>query len=237
MAGAGGWSLFIIPGMRVCLFFLTALYIAAANPAAGTEDGVRINLPRADSVGEMSVEEALKKRRSVREYRRGGLPLDDVAQLLWAGQGITQQELLRTAPSAGALYPLEIYLVAGQVDDLQPGVYHYRPRRHQLIQVADGDKRRALATAALDQEWVRRAPAVIVITGIYDRSAVKYGQRAPRYTHIEVGNVAQNVYLQATARGLGTVFVGAFHAAEVQEALELPDDHEPLGLMPVGRKP
>ena len=188
-----------------------------------------------ESLSSLSLEEALQKRRSVREFRRGSLSLDEVAQLLWAAQGITRQELLRTAPSAGALYPLELYLVAGQVKGLPAGLYRYSPERHDLQHVADGDSRRALAAAALDQAWVRQAPAVLVITGVYARSAVKYGQRAQRYTHIEVGNVAQNVYLQATALGLGTVFVGAFNAAKVQEVLELPADHEPLGLMPVGQ--
>ena len=222
--------------MRVCLLCLAALGLAASSIAAGNEDDARIALPRAETSGEMPVEEALKKRRSVREFRRGGLTLDDVAQLLWAGQGVTRGHVYRTAPSAGALYPLKLYLAAGQVDGLRPGIYRYSPKRHALIRVAAGDRRDALAAAALDQDWVRRAPAVLVITGIYARSAMKYGQRAKRYTHIEVGHVAQNIYLQATARGLGTVMVGAFSGAQVQEALELPADHEPLGLMPVGRQ-
>ena len=214
--------------MRVYLLCLVSLSLAVSTSASG--DDARIALPRAETAGEMSVEEALKKRRSVREFRRGSLSLDDVAQLLWAAQGITNRELYRTAPSAGALYPLELYVVVGNVDRLQPGVYRYSPKRHELIRAGDRDRRSALAGAALDQDWVRRAAAVLVITGIYKRSSVKYGQRAQRYTHIEVGHVAQNVYLQATARGLGTVIVGAFHAADVQKVLELPEDHEPLAL-------
>ena len=222
--------------MHFWLSGLALLSLAMSNVAASGEDDARISLPRAETVGEMPLEEALNKRRSIRDFRRGNLLLDDVAQLLWAAQGITDRQRFRTAPSAGALYPLELYLVAGQVDRLQPGIYRYSPQRHELLRVANGDRRSALAGAALDQDWVRRAPAVVVITGIYERSSVKYGQRAERYTHIEVGHAAQNVYLQATARGLGTVIVGAFHSAEVQEVLELPDNHEPLAIMPVGRE-
>jgi SagB-type dehydrogenase family enzyme len=129
---------------------------------------------------------------------------------------------------------LELYLVAGSVDSLPAGVYHYRSEGHRLRHVADGDLRNALAAAALDQAWVRRAPVVLLFAGVYERSAGKYGQRARRYTHIEVGHAAQNVYLQAVARNLGTVIVGAFQDAEVQEVLGLPEDHVPLALMPVG---
>ncbi len=183
----------------------------------------------------MSVEEAIKKRRSVRDFSRDSLTLDDVAQLLWAAQGKSGRHGFRSAPSAGALYPLEIYLVAGHVDGLSPGVHRYRQERHDLVLLTSGDHRKRLAKAALDQGWVRRAPAVLVITGVYERTIGKYGQRGRRYVHMEVGHAAQNVYLQATVRGLGTVMVGAFDDKEVQEVLRLPMDHEPLGLMPVGR--
>ena len=170
--------------------------------------------------------------------RRGeiGRALEDVAQLLWAAQGITGRRSFRAAPSAGALYPLELYLVAGDVDGLSPGIYRYRPRTHDLVLIANGDLRKPLAKAALDQSVVRRAPATLVLTGIYQRTMKKYGQRGRRYVHMEVGHAAQNVYLQATARGLGTVMVGAFHDQEVSTTLELPSDHVPLGLMPVGHE-
>lgn len=195
-----------------------------------------IALPDAETRGEMSIEEAIENRRSVREYGRDDLELDDISQLLWAAQGVTGRRGFRSAPSAGALYPLELYLVAGVVDGLAPGVYHYRPRKHDLVLVETGDRRGQLATAALDQAWVRRAPAVLVIAGVYERTMRKYGERGRRYVHMEVGHAAQNVYLQATGRGLGTVMVGAFDGDEVQRTLGLPGDHEPLGLMPVGRR-
>ncbi len=202
---------------------------------AAMESDQNIALPKPDVEGNVPLETTIKNRRSVRQYANRPLSLDDVSQLLWAAQGLTARDK-RAAPSAGALYPLELYLVAGDVESLPAGVYAYEPRGHRLRQVADGDRREALAEAALDQAWVRRTPAVLVFTGVYERSAQKYGQRSRRYTQIEVGHAAQNVYLQAETRDIGTVMVGAFRDAEVQEALELPADHAPLALMPVGYK-
>jgi len=217
----------------LCFLFMN---LAVSNVASATENDQRISLPPVVSDGEMSVEEAIEQRRSVREFGGGGLALEDISQLLWAAQGITDKDRYRAAPSAGALYPLELYVVAGDVEGLSLGVYRYRPKSHELVHVASGERRMSLASVALGQGWVSRAPAVLVIAGVYERSMKKYGQRAHRYTHIEVGHVAQNIYLQATALGLGTALVGAFHDSEVQDVLSLPPDHEPLGLMPVGHK-
>lgn len=217
--------------MRTAMLFLG---LALAWDVNSMERDQGIDLPEPSADGDVSVEAAIRERRSVREFSKRSLTLADVAQLLWAAQGVTSRDGGRAAPSAGALYPLELYLVAGDVDSLPAGVYRYRPERHRLDHVADGDFRKDLAAAALDQPWVRRAPAVLVITGVYERSARKYADRARRYTRIETGHAAQNVYLQATALGLGTVIVGAFQDAEIQEVLGLPDDHAPLALMPVG---
>ena len=193
-----------------------------------------ILLPKPATDGYVSLESTIRERRSVRQFSKRSLSLADVSQLLWAAQGVTAGDGGRAAPSAGALYPLELYLVAGDVESLPAGLYHYRPKGHQLRHAADGDSRNLLSAAALDQSWVRRAPAVLVIAGVYERSAKKYGQRARRYTHIEVGHAAQNVYLQAVALELGTVIVGAFDDLKVQQALGLPSDHLPFALMPVG---
>ncbi len=217
--------------VRTAILFIGLAFVGNAS---SMERDQGIDLPKPSVDGNVSVEAAIHERRSVREFSRRTLSLADVAQLLWATQGITSSDGLRTAPSAGALYPLELYLVAGEVDSLPAGLYRYRPEQHRLNHLADGDLRKALAAAALDQSWVRRAPAVLVIVGVYERSAKKYGERARRYTRIETGHAAQNVYLQATALGLGTVIVGAFDDEEVQDALGLPDDHAPLALMPVG---
>ena len=222
--------------MRATIACLLLLSIPFTTTTNAMESAPSIELPKPVSTGDVPVEQALDKRRSVRDFSRKALALSDVSQLLWAAQGITSRRGFRTAPSAGALYPLELYLIAGNVDGLEPGVYRYRPKSHELVPGVSDDRRKALAAAALDQSWVRRAPAVLVIAAVYERTRKKYGQRTGRYVHIEVGGAAQNVYLQSEALDLATVFVGAFDDQAVSEALELPHDHEPLGLMPVGHE-
>jgi SagB-type dehydrogenase family enzyme len=182
-----------------------------------------------------SFESVLKRRRSVRDFDASPLPLASAGQLLWAAQGVTSSAGERTAPSAGALYPLEILLLAGTVDGLAPGVYRFTPEHHELRPHLADDRRRALAAAALEQRAVRDASAVLAIAGVYARTARKYGARAERYVHIEVGHAAQNVYLQAQALGLGTVIIGAFDDEAVARVLELDPEEVPLALMPVGR--
>ncbi len=209
--------------------------VALVSTAVGaTELDQKIALPPIELSGDTAVEEALLERRSIRKYSDESLALDDIGQLLWAAQGMLYKRLYRAAPSAGALYPIEMYVVAGDVDGLSPGVWHYLPEKHELIFVAEGDRRRRLASACWFQNWIRRAPAALVITGVYARTAKKYGDRSERYVHIEAGAVAENIYLQATSRGLGTVIVGAFRDEKLKSVLELPDDHEPLVVMPVG---
>lgn len=193
---------------------------------------VTLPAPRLD--GGVSLEHALAERRSMREFARGALSLAQVAQLLWAAQGVTYRDGARTAPSAGALYPLDLYLVAGEVRDLAPGVYRYVPGRHQLEPVAAGDVRRGLGAAALAQECVAEGAAVFVFTAVERRTTRKYGPRGVRYVHIEVGHAAQNLALQATALGLGSVTVGAFDDDAVARLLDLPKGEAPLYLMPVG---
>ena len=187
--------------------------------------------------GALALEEALAARRSVRDYAPGPLTLAEVGQLLWAAQGVTSPEGFRTAPSAGALYPLELYLVVGEVEGLAPGVYHYEPESHALTRIIAGDLRRVLEMAALGQDYVRTAAVDLVLTGVYQRTARRYGERAQRYVHMEAGHAGQNVYLQAEALGLGTVAIGAFNDEEVQRLLSLPAEEAPLYIMPVGRKP
>jgi len=203
--------------------------LVSGNPAGV----IKLPEPRQDS--KTSVESALRRRRSVREFRKESLTLAEVSQLLWAAQGITDPEGKRTAPSAGALYPLEVFLVAGGQDELPAGVYRYRPQGHDLIPVVQGDRRAKLAAAALEQDWLNDAPATIVIAAVYERTVRKYKQRAERYVHMEVGHVAQNVHLQAVALELGTVVVGAFDDAEVKRVLTLAANEEPLCLMPAGK--
>ena len=210
------------------------LLMADIPPAPDSStDVIQLPEPRPDS--KTSVEAALRRRRSVREFKTDGLTLAEVSQLLWATQGITDPEGKRTAPSAGALYPLEVLLVVGKEGDLPVGLYRYRPEGHELVCVAEGDQRAKLAVAALDQDWLADAPVTIAIAAVYERTARKYRQRAERYVHMEVGHAAQNVHLQAVALDLGTVVVGAFDDADVKRVLTLADNEQPLCLMPVGK--
>ncbi len=210
----------------------TAALLLAVTMAAAAGDG--LPLPPPSLKGPLSVEYALAKRRSVRGFAEGGLELGHAAQLLWAGQGITHPDGLRTAPSAGATYPLELLLVAGAVVSVPPGVYRYEPGPHRLALALPGDRRRELAEAALGQGWIARAPAVVVIAAIVRRTTARYGDRGRRYVHIEAGHAAENIALQAVALGLGSTVVGAFADDRVALLLGL-GDAEPLLLIPVGR--
>ena len=201
------------------------------------ETGETLRLPNPRPSGPLSVEEALTMRRSVREFGSASVELYEVGQLLWAAQGITDSQSwpLRTAPSAGALYPLEIALLVGDVNGLASGVYRYLPRSHALRLLFKGDRRVSLANAALGQSWVAEAACALVLTAVYQRTTSKYGERGERYVHMEVGHVGQNVYLQARALGLGTTMVGAFRDQEVHPVLGLEVDEAPLAILPIGR--
>jgi SagB-type dehydrogenase family enzyme len=206
-----------------------------SNGGQPVSDGSIIILPEPAHDGNTSVEEALLARRSVRSYQEAALTLEEISQLVWAAQGITDPSGKRTAPSAGALYPLEVYVVAGNVEGVTPGVYRYRPDSHTLVEVLGGDQREALSQAALGQSCVREGAVDIVITAVYARTTEKYGERGITYVHIEAGHAAQNICLQGVALKLGAVTVGAFDDGSVKKVLGLPDDEEPLYILPVGR--
>jgi SagB-type dehydrogenase family enzyme len=228
---------YIILAAVIMLFIFSGYAVLQAremtDTTGHTSETIRLPEPVLDS--NTSIESAIRKRRSVRSFKEGPLTLAEVSQLLWAAQGITSQQGLRTAPSAGALYPLEVYLVAGNVDGLPAGVYHYRPMKHELVRVIAGDKRTELCTACLGQSSVRNAAAVIVFAAVYERTTVKYGTRGMQYVHMEIGHAAQNVALQAVPLNLGTVVIGAFHDSEMRRVLKMPDREQPLYVMPVGR--
>ena len=191
--------------------------------------GETINLPQPDIKGAMTLEESIAKRRSIREFAAKPLSIEQIGQLLWAAQGITEKKLgLRAVPSAGALYPLETYVV------LPAGIYHYNPKRHELKRIMEGDKRLDLQHAALGQEAVGSAPAVFVLTAVIERTAVKYGDRASRYVDMEAGHACQNMLLQATALNLGGVPVGAFDDKRVADVVKLAKNESPLYLLPIG---
>jgi len=198
---------------------------------------IEVKLPEPSHDSGVSIEETLLKRRSVRDYTGEPLTLPEVSQLLWAAQGTTDPRGLRTAPSAGATYPLQTYVVVGDVENLTEGVYRYKSAEHKLVKTSeDGDCRAQLAGAALGQSWVKEGAVSIVFTAVYERTTRRYGDRGVRYVHMEVGHAAQNVYLQAVALGLGTVTIGAFHDDRVGEILKLPQNEQPLYIIPVGRR-
>ena len=185
--------------------------------------------------GSIPLETALAKRRSVRSFSDEQISMPMLSQLLWAGQGINGPGGFRTAPSAGALYPLELHIAAARVSDLPPGIYRYIPAQHALRLIQKGDARMSLAQAALGQSCVREAPAVIVIAAVYSRVTVKYRERGERYVHMEAGHAAQNICLQAAALGAGTVAIGAFDDDPVQLVMEMERDAQPLYILPVGK--
>ncbi len=219
------WSLFMVLG--ITLFHPSGGFGAAA-----------IKLPPPVKTGGMPLVEALEVRRTVRHFASRSLDLGRISQLLWGADGTSDPRGLRTAPSAGATYPLDLYLVVGErgVKDLPAGVYHYQAAAHALTPVAPGDARAAVARASLHQSWMAEAPVMVVITGEYRRCTGRYGERGVRYTHMEVGNVSQNLFLAAEALRLGAGIVGAFEDKALAQAVKLPPAHEPLLVMPVGYK-
>lgn len=192
-------------------------------------DMITQELPAPRLTGQVSLEEALARRRSVRSFEETGLTDTEIAQLSWAAQGSTTAEGRRTAPSAGALYPLELYVA------LPAGVYRYDPDHHHLEMRSERDLREELQRVGLGQDAIGEAPAVFVITGVHARTSAKYGERrTPRYVQLEAGHAAQNLLLQAVALGLGAVPMGAFYDDQVREVLSLPVAEAPLYLIPVG---
>lgn len=223
--------------LKVFPLILAALMANFAATAEGVTEAAAapgVNLPTPPRTGTVSLEESLAHRRSVRDFSDEALTLDEISRLAWAAQGVVAPGH-RTAPSAGATYPLEIYLAAGNVENLAAGVYRYLPERHRLETVSEGDIRQRLGDAAVNQEWLSSAPLVMAIAAVFDRTAARYGRRAERYVDMESGHAAQNLLLQTTVLGLGATPVGAFDDDEVSRLLHLPVGETPLYLIPVGR--
>ncbi len=196
-----------------------------------------MKLPPARHKGTVSVEQAIERRRTIRSYTDKPLSPEQLSQMLWAAQGITEKGgFKRSAPSAGALYPMDVYVVTGEhtVEKLEAGVYHYKPDQHALERVADKDLREETARACLSQMWVATAPVSFVVTAEYERIRGKYGERGRRYAMIEAGHIGQNLFLQAQAEKLAAGIVGAFNDEHLNRVLGLPRSHEPLLVMPAG---
>jgi len=216
--------------MRVILIFISVIAIITCVPFLNAEDPKIIKLPDVQINEQLPLEEAISLRRSVRDFDQArSLKLGDIGNLLWAASGITDEERnLRSAPSAGALYPLEIYIVKIE------GLYLYEPPSHSIREVKRGDLRKELCRAALNQYCISGAPASLIIVCDYSKTTTKYGQRGKQYVHIEAGHVAQNIHLEAVSLGLGSVPIGAFSDDEVRRLLNLDSRYNVLYLIPVG---
>lgn len=222
----------MIAGLSLAVSLLLTQSTAARLESDSNEQ-IMLPSPRLES--SVSIERSLQVRRSVRNFRADSLTLSDVSQLFWAGQGITNDKNYRTAPSAGALYPLELYLLSSNVEGLAAGIYKYNPARHSLIAVKFGDFRDELAAAGLGQSCLKSGSISIIITAVYSRTTARYGDRGIKYVHLETGHAAQNISLQAVALNLGTVMVGAFKDDELKHLLDLPNQESPLYIIPAGK--
>lgn len=207
-------------------FLFIFLFLVFCSNFLLSIDNQFIKLPLPFNKGPLSLEETLLLRRSKREFTDRKLSLKQISQLLWAAQGITDKREFRTAPSAGATYPLEIYLVK------EDGIFHYIAGEHKLKKIKSGDYRKKLAHAALGQPWVEKAPVNFIITAVFSRTTKRYGERGIRYVYIEAGHSAQNILLQAVSLGLGAVPVGAFSDEKVKKILDISLDV--IYIIPVG---
>lgn len=187
-----------------------------------------INLARPNTKGSMSLEQAIASRRSRRDFLPDFLTLEQIGQLAWAAQGQEPGGRYRTAPSAGATYPLELFIVTAD------GLFHYLPGKHALEQLADIDIRAKLCSAVWEQEFIRAAPLTLVFAAEFSQTTDHYGKRGIRYVYMEAGHAAQNVHLQAESLGLGSVAVGAFDDVSVGKVLSLPDHFEPVYMVTTG---
>jgi SagB-type dehydrogenase family enzyme len=217
-----------------CLLVVIVAIMALFGGEACMAEKDIYRLPEAGLGADACLIPVLQQRRTNRAFASRPVSLADVAQLLWAAQGITSHEGYRTAPSAGALYPLELHLVSGRIDGLPAGSYRYDPVRHALRVETTDDLRQAVAGAALDQDWIAQAPAIVVVSAVDSRTTRKYGPRGIRYVHMEVGHAGQNLLLQAVALGLAGATVGAFDDERLQQLLKLPEEERPLLILPVG---
>lgn len=239
-----GFVFSVVLSMAIALYVFISLFSPQTGLSGVSVMGGEVLLPLPTKVTSIPVEEAVLLRKSVREWAGSPITVSQLSMLLWVSQGVVEEIdgwLRRAAPSAGATYPLEIYVVVGEegvsLGDgsyVAAGVYKYDYERHSMRLVRDGDVREDLWRASLRQDWVKEAPVSIVICAVYERTTWRYGERGIRYVHMEAGHVGQNIYLMSVALGLGTVAIGAFHDEEVAEVIKAQQRENPLYVFPVG---
>ena len=238
------FSIFALLGIVAIVFKVTSRNLTpsveteaafALNNANFNPTDAMISLPEPVTDGSVSLEKALSLRRSIRTYAEEALSLAELAQLLWSAQGITNERGFRTAPSAGATFPLEMFVMVNNVEGLDKGIYHYHPEGHVLELMRTNDVSEALFRACLSQSMILDGGAVLVFAAVYERTTARYGDRGERYILNEIGHASQNVHLQAAALDLGTVVIGAYQDDDVEDILSLGEPYRVLYLMPVGK--
>jgi len=223
------FDLVLVCGLAI-LMFLPLCMMGHSALAQGKSSGESIKLPPPKYESDVSVEKALLERRSIRSYKEEPLTLNELSQILWAAQGITEPTKgLRTAPSPRAVYLLQLYVLPGNVANLPMGIYKYQPQTHDLIKIADGDKKAELFKAA-GQAPIKNAPVALVITGLSEKT------QNPAWMYLEAGHAAENIYLQSVSLKLGTVAMAGFKEDDVRKALNLPDKERVIYIMPIGKK-
>ncbi|MEN8209823.1 MAG: SagB/ThcOx family dehydrogenase, partial [Candidatus Fermentibacteria bacterium] len=218
--------------MSIRILLLTTALCASCS---GNPENIIVQLPACIQDSGITLVEAIAQRRSVRIFTEASITLPELARILHSAEGITSERGFRAAPSAGAAYPLSLFVIAENIEDLEPGIYRFNPLENHLVAIQSGNFLQDLALAALRQPCITNAPAVFVITADYSITTSIYGDRGIMYVHMEAGHVSQNIYLQCTALELGTVAVGAFTDSAVAEILNLEPNEIPLYIMPVGR--
>ena len=219
---------------------MVLLFLAITTPSVATyQEAPRvITLPEPGTDGGISVEKALSERRSVRSFTNESVALEDVSQLCWAAQGVTDEKGHRTSPSAMASYPLEIYVLAGNVTDLPSGVYHYSPQGHNLTTISEGDCISYLFGGAAGgrEDWRKNAPVVFIVTGIFERINKIPGEDLSRFVHVEAGTASENLLLEVVSLGLGATYTAGFDENKTREVLALSSNETPIAVLPVGHK-
>lgn len=239
------FGLIIVAALLFRIFFSSVTPARGINKESATElhlpaltdqiPGTMISLPQPITDGHVSLEKSMSLRRSVRTYKNQPLSIQELSQLLWAGQGVTNERGFRTAPSAGATFPIELFVVVNNVQGLKKGIYHYIIGEHKLKLVDVRQVEKELARAALSQSMISDGGVVIILTAIFERTTQRYGERGIRYIHNEIGHVSQNIHLQVAALNLGTVVIGAYRDEEVEAILNLGNEIRVLYMMPIGK--
>ncbi|MCX7944897.1 MAG: SagB/ThcOx family dehydrogenase [Deltaproteobacteria bacterium] len=228
------FGFFIVLSLISTFTVITIFAVSKERERSMVKDG-QIKLPQYNTTGKISIEETLKKRRSVRKFTDASISIEEISQLLWAAYGLTTSDGRKTTPSAGATYPLEIYIAVRKADKLKPGLYRYLPESHSLKLIKEGDILSQVSDTTYQPEMCKDAPIHIIITAVIERTTSVYGQRGIRYIHMEAGHSAQNISLQGVALNIGSVLVGAFDDEKLLRVLELGKGEIPLYIIPMGK--